>query len=54
MPSGRLHRWEFERHGQELAVDVSGPLTLDDLQLMARAAVAGLGLAYVPEQVARP
>ena len=54
MPSGRLHRWEFARHGQELAVDVSGPLTLNDLQLMAAAAADGLGLAYVPEQVARP
>ena len=53
MPSGRLHRWEFERYGQESTVDVSGQLTLDDLQLMARAAAAGLGFAYVPEQVAR-
>ena len=34
-------------------MDVSGPLTLDDLHLMARAAAAGLGLAYVPEQIAR-
>ena len=24
MPSGKLYRWEFERHGQELAIDVPG------------------------------
>ncbi len=48
-PSGKLYRWEFERHGQTLAVDVSGALTLDDPQLMAEAALSGIGLAYVYE-----
>lgn len=54
LPSGKLFRWEFERHGQELVVDVSGPLTLDHLGLMAEAAAEGLGIAYVPENTARP
>jgi DNA-binding transcriptional LysR family regulator len=52
MPSGKLYRWEFERHGEEVVIDVSGPLTLDDTQLMVQAAAAGLGIAYVPEHVA--
>ena len=53
MPSGKLYRWEFEKHGQALAVDVPGPLTLDHIGLMADAAEAGLGIAYVPEQAVR-
>ena len=54
LPSGKLYRWEFEKLGQALSVDVSGALTLDDLDLMADAAAAGLGIAYVPEWAARP
>ena len=53
MPSGKLYRWEFEKHGQALTVDVPGPLTLDHIGLMADAAEAGLGIAYVPEQAVR-
>jgi DNA-binding transcriptional LysR family regulator len=41
------YRWEFEKRSQELAVDVTGPLVVDDLALMIRAAIAGLGLAFV-------
>lgn len=52
MPSGKLYRWEFERHGEEILVDVTGALTLDDNALMVQAAAAGLGIAYVPQQVA--
>lgn len=54
LPSGKLYRWEFERHGQELSVDVPGPLTLDHLGLMAQAAVVGLGIAYLPDREAQP
>lgn len=54
MPSGKLYHWEFERHGEEIAVQVPGGLILDDLDLMAEAAAAGLGIAYVPRQVAQP
>ncbi|MBB3310098.1 DNA-binding transcriptional LysR family regulator [Rhizobium sp. BK196] len=54
MPSGKLYRWEFEKHGQEVTIEVSGALTLDHVELMAEAAVKGLGIAYVPERVARP
>jgi DNA-binding transcriptional LysR family regulator len=54
LPSGRLYRWEFERHGQELTVDVPGRLTLDNMELMLEAAVDGFGIAYVLERAARP
>ena len=51
------YRWEFEKGGVALAVDVSGPLIVDDADLMIRAAIDGLGLtfsfeAYVAPQIA--
>jgi DNA-binding transcriptional LysR family regulator len=52
MPSGKLYRWEFERAGQELTIDASGPVVLDDEDLMMEAAVQGLGVAYIATWVA--
>ncbi|WP_416357634.1 LysR family transcriptional regulator [Aureimonas phyllosphaerae] len=52
LPSGKLYRWEFEKHGQELAMNVPGSLTLDDNRLMVAAAVGGLGIAFVAEYFA--
>lgn len=49
LPSGKLYRWEFQQHGQDVLVDVPGVMTLDSSQLMVEAAVDGLGIAYVPE-----
>lgn len=54
LPSGKLYRWEFERHGEQIAVDVPGPMILDSSQMMVEAAAAGLGIAYVPELYAEP
>jgi DNA-binding transcriptional LysR family regulator len=45
--SGRLFDWEFEHAGREFAMTVDGPLTLDAPEFMVRAALDGLGLAYV-------
>lgn len=53
LPSGKLFRWEFEKHGHELAVDVPGVRTLDHVALMAQAAAKGLGIAYVSDRTAR-
>eukprot|EP01037_Dinobryon_pediforme_P032415 gene32415-37339_t len=49
LPSRKLYRWEFARHGQEIAIDVPGALTLDHSGLMVEAAIDGLGIAFVPE-----
>lgn len=54
LPSGKRYRWEFARHGDGIAVDPPGTLTLDDNDLMVEAAADGLGIAYVPESFARP
>lgn len=48
LPSGKRYRWEFSKHGDEMAVDVPGALTLDDNDMMPEAAADGLGIAYVP------
>ena len=47
--SGAMYRWEFERGGIELDIEVDGPLTLGDQDLMLEAALDGAGLAYVFE-----
>lgn len=52
-PSGARYRWEFEKAGEKLEVDVSGPLDVGEMPLMLRAAEDGLGLAYVYEETAR-
>jgi DNA-binding transcriptional LysR family regulator len=51
--SGTLYRWEFERGGIEVDIDVEGPLTLNDQDLMLDAARDGTGLAYVFEAQAQ-
>jgi DNA-binding transcriptional LysR family regulator len=47
--SGVLYRWEFERGGIAVDIDVEGPLTLNDQDLMVDAALDGAGLAFVFE-----
>lgn len=47
--SGVFYRWEFERGAEALEVEVSGPVTVNDQDLMIRPALDGLGLAYVFE-----
>ncbi|SEV85855.1 LysR family transcriptional regulator [Luteibacter sp. 329MFSha] len=49
MPAGHIYHWEFEKRGDVIAVDVDGPLTLDEPELMLAAAEAGLGLTYLEE-----
>jgi DNA-binding transcriptional LysR family regulator len=47
--SGSIYRWEFERGGIELDIEIDGPLTITDQEMMIDAAVDGAGLAYVFE-----
>src|SRR5918994_445443 len=51
---GGLYAWEFERGGRELKVRVDGQLVFNGTAQMLNAALAGFGLAYVPEDVAQP
>src|SRR3954451_10042897 len=51
---GGLYAWEFEKDGRELRVHVEGQLVLNGTFEMLNAAIAGFGLAYVPEDVVQP
>lgn len=51
---GGLYPWEFEKDGRELKVHVEGQLVFNGTFQMLNAALAGFGLAYVPEDVAQP
>ena len=46
---GTIYRWEFEKRGEAIAIDVPGQLTLDDSDLMLVAALAGEGLAFLSD-----
>lgn len=50
---GGLYAWEFEKDGQALNVRVQGQLVYNSSRPMLRAALAGFGLACVPEDIAR-
>jgi DNA-binding transcriptional LysR family regulator len=51
---GGLYAWEFEKGRSELKVRVEGQLTFNATAQMLTAALEGFGLAYVPEDLARP
>ena|SRR5436190_3398284 len=51
---GGLYVWEFEKGSRELKVRVEGQLIFNATAQMLNAALAGLGLAYVPEGMAQP
>src|SRR5437016_3409808 len=51
---GGLYAWEFEKGERELKVRVDGQLVFNGPTQMLNAALAGLGLAYVPQDLALP
>lgn len=46
---GGLYAWEFEKRGRGLKVRVEGQLVFNTMMLRLNAVLAGLGLAYLPE-----
>ncbi len=52
-PSGTPYAWEFSRAGSIIEFQPTGPLSLDDHELMVEAALSDVGLAYVWEERAR-
>jgi DNA-binding transcriptional LysR family regulator len=54
MGTAGIYRWEFEKDNQPLTVAVSGPLIVNDAEIMIRAAIDGVGLAFTFEQHASP
>lgn len=52
--AGGFYVWDFERRGQQLNVRVDGQLIFNTSLSMVDAAVAGLGLAFLPEEEFAP
>ena len=52
--AGGLYAWEFERDGQPLNVRVDGQLVLNTSTSMVDSALAGLGVAFLPEEEFAP
>ena len=48
---GSVYAWEFEKDGRELRVRVEGQLIFNNIALRLNAVLAGLGLAYMPEDL---
>jgi DNA-binding transcriptional LysR family regulator len=51
---GGLYPWEFEKDGREVKVRVEGQLVFNSIYENLNAALAGFGLAHVPEDLAQP
>jgi DNA-binding transcriptional LysR family regulator len=47
-----IYKWEFDRGKESLTVAVNGPLIVDDIHLVIRAAIDGVGLAFMSQEVA--
>ena len=48
-----MYRWEFDKGRRSVSVAVTGPLIVDDVQVVIRAALDGVGLAFVGEDLIR-
>lgn len=49
LPKGAIYKWQFEKDGQSLEVDVEGPMTLDEPYLVHTALLGGAGLGFMIE-----
>lgn len=54
MSHGELYPWEFQKGKQRVNVRVEGQLVFNGTRPILQAALAGFGLGYVPEEMARP
>src|SRR5438128_7314226 len=50
--SDGVYRWEFDKGDQSVAVSVNGPLIVDDVEIMIRAALDDVGLAFMSDELA--
>lgn len=53
-PAGSVYAWEFEKAGRKLNIRVNGPLISNSIIHVLNGALDGIGLAYVPESMAKP
>jgi DNA-binding transcriptional LysR family regulator len=50
LPDGSLFRWRFEKDGEQVDVEVHGPIALDEASLTRTAVLEGAGVGYLFEQ----
>jgi len=48
---GNVYAWEFEKGSREVNVRVEGQLTVNDIAVIRKAALNGLGIAFIPEDL---
>ncbi|KKX26694.1 LysR family transcriptional regulator [Rhizobium sp. LC145] len=53
-PNVAPHRWEFEENGIPFDVAVEPQITTNDLRLMLRSALSGVGITFALEETFRP
>ncbi|MBA5802041.1 MULTISPECIES: LysR family transcriptional regulator [Rhizobium] len=53
LPNGALHRWQFEKDGQPVQIDVQGPITLDEASLARITVLDHVGIGYFMESDVR-
>lgn len=53
-PAGSVYAWEFEKGDRKLSMRVNGPFLSNSIVHVLNGALDGIGLAYVPETMARP
>ncbi|MBP7351530.1 MAG: LysR family transcriptional regulator [Comamonas sp.] len=53
-PSGSIYAWEFEKDGKIFTVKGDGQLVFNSIMHVLNSSLDGLGLGYVPEQLAAP
>ena len=49
-----IYRWELDKGKESLTVAVDGPLIVDEVELIVRAALDGVGLGFMAEETAAP
>lgn len=53
-PNGSIYAWEFEQDGREFSIKLDGSIVFNSIMHVLNSAVDGIGLAYVPEELAAP
>lgn len=53
-PNGSIYAWEFEKDERAFSVKLDGQLVFNSIMHVLSAAVDGIGLAYVSEELAAP
>ena len=53
LPNGAPYRWQFEKDGQSVQIDVTGPITLDEASVSRIAVLEAVGIGYVMESDVR-